>query len=126
MPWKMPDRPSRAISQPFNDGYVDICTVTDAAKPGYQPQEAPTPRLRLNYEERRLGVHRYYNARQNQLEIERVLRVPRVLTDPVTSQDLAITEDGRKYRIDMVQLVPDVYPPCNDLSLVAYRQEAKT
>lgn len=116
-----PRRPAHEVTQAFNDGFVIICTVRDAAAPGYQPVEALTPRLQLRYEEQRLGVQRYYEAKQNQVEISRVLRVPRA--GVVTNQDAAITEDGRHYRIEMVQTVPDVLPPSLDITLSDYRQE---
>ena len=43
----------------------------------------------------------------------------------VTSQDVAITEDGRQYRIDLVQSVDEVYPPSVDLTLSKVEQEFK-
>ena len=42
---------------------------------------------------------------------------------PITNQDAAITEDGRKYRIDLVQVLTDVWPRSLDLTLVAYEQQ---
>ena len=116
-----PRRPAHEVTQAFNDGFVIICTVRDAAAPGFQPVEELTPRLQLRYEEQRLGVQRYYEAKQNQVEISRVLRVPRA--GVVTNQDAAITEDGRRYRIEMVQTVPDVLPLSLDITLSDYRQE---
>ena len=41
----------------------------------------------------------------------------------VSNQDVAIMEDGQRYRIDSVQHVPDVYPPCMDLTLAKVEQE---
>lgn len=52
----------------------------------------------------RLGIQRYYSGRQNQVQIERVIRVPRY--PGVTNQDVATTEDGTTYRIDLVQSPP--------------------
>ena len=57
--WKAPFRPrEERITQDFNDGLVTICTVTDAARPGYQPRPEPAPKLTLRYQERRLGIQR--------------------------------------------------------------------
>ena len=53
----------------------------------------------------------------------RVLRVEHTATE-ITPQNKAITEDGHEYRIELIQFVPDVYPPSDDLTLVAYRQGA--
>lgn len=122
-PWRAPTRPTeRDVTQPFDDGIVTIYAVTDAAQPGYQPKpELVQPaKAVLRYQEQRLGIQRYYDALQNQIQVERVIRVPRY--GCVTNQDAAVTEDGRTYRIDLVQSVENVWPPCVDLTLVKYEQ----
>lgn len=109
------------ISQSYGDGVAYIYTETDGAQPGYLPQPVLTQKLRVDYQERKLGVQRYYQAKQNQIHVERVIRVPRSSVE-ITSQDVAITEDGRRYRIDLIQAVKDVWPPSLDLTLTAYKQ----
>ncbi|MFR1239572.1 hypothetical protein [Alistipes sp.] len=123
MPWKPPYRPRNdgAVTQSYNDGVVTVYCETDAAKSGFKPQPSLKPKLTLRYEERRLGLQRYYEGRQNQAQLERVLRVPRA--GSVSSQDVAITEDGKQYRIDLVQAVTDVYPPSMDLTLARIEQK---
>lgn len=124
MAWRAPYRPSGEISQSYNDGMVTIYAVEDSAAVGYQPKiklVVPAKAV-LRYDEQRVGVTRYYNARQNQIQVERVLRVPRA--GGVTNQDVAMTEDGRYYRIDQVQSVPDVWPASLDLTLAKFEQEA--
>ena len=121
MTWKAPYRPSNEVTQSYNDGVVTVYSVTDSARPGYQPVEQLTEKIKLRYEEQRLGIQRYYNAMQNQIQVERVIRVPRA--EQITSQDVAETEDGRRYRIDLVQTVDGVWPPSQDLTLVTYQQE---
>ena len=121
MPWTAPYRPANEVTQAYNDGVVRIYTVTDAARPGYMPQPQATLKTTLRYEEQRLGIQRYYSGRQNQVEIERVLRVPRY--GGITNQDVAVTEDGRQFRIDMVQNVTDVYPASLDITLAKIEQE---
>lgn len=117
MPWTAPYRPrsDSGVTQSFSDGIVTIYSVRDEAVPGYKPAPELTKKITLRYEEQRLGIQRYYAGRQNQLEIERVLRVPRA--GSVSSQDIAETEDGRRYRINLVQTVPDSYPESVDLTL---------
>lgn len=117
MPWKTPYRPRRdgQVTQNFEDGLVTIYAVTDGAAPGYKPKPSLAKRMTLRYEERRLGIQRYYEGQQNQVQIERVIRVPRV--PAVNSQDVAVTEDGRQYRVDLVQIVTDVFPASMDLTL---------
>ena len=118
---KAPYRPSNEVTQGYNSGVVTVYAVTDSARPGYQPVEQLTEKIKLRYEEQRLGIQRYYNAMQNQIQVERVIRVPRA--GQITSQDVAETEDGRRYRIDLVQTVDGVWPPSQDLTLVKYQQE---
>ena len=118
--WKAPNRPSNEITQSYNDGVVTIYSVADVAQPGYQPQIELTEKIKLRYEERSMGLQRYYQAMQNQVQIERVLRVQR--TNKITSQDVAITEDNTKYKIYMVQAVSDVYPPSVDITLSKFKQ----
>ena len=119
--WKAPTRPKdNGITQPYTSGLVTIYTVTDSARPGYQPVQTLTQKIQIRYEEQRLGIQRYYEAQQNQIEVERVIRVPRAVS--ITNQDVAITEDGRQYRIDLVQNA-DVYPPSLDLTLAKIEQE---
>lgn len=119
--WKTPYRPKSEITQSYNDGMVEICAVSDGARPGYQPVEQLRFKARLRYEERTLGIQRAYLAKQAQTEVERVLRTPRV--KGVGPRDVAVTEDGRQYRVDLVQSVNGVYPPSVDLTLARLEQE---
>lgn len=121
MSWKTPHRPKGEVTQAYNDGVVTVYAVTDAGPPGGLPVEKPVKKVVLRYEERRLGLQRYYEGKQNQVEVERVLRTPR--RKGVSSQDLAVTEDGQQYRIDLVQSATDVYPPSMDLTLTRIVQK---
>ena len=111
---KKPFRPNNEISQTYNSGRVEIYRAEDSARPGYQPVIKATLKYTIRYDERVLGINRLYLSRQNQAEIQRVIRVARL---NITSQDIAITEDGVCYRIDTVQSVEGVYPPSLDLAL---------
>lgn len=117
-----PYRPKtdNGVTQPFTSGIVTIYGEQNVAEPGYLPQVQLTEKVTLRYEERSLGLQRYFNAQQNQIQIERVIRCPR--RPGITNQDVAETEDGARYRINMVQGVMDVYPPCMDLTLARYEQ----
>lgn len=118
--WKAPHRPSGEVTQSFNDGIVRIFSVSDGAAPGWQPKPVAELKLTLRYQERALGIQRYYAGMQNQIELRRVIRVPR--TGSVSSQDLAVTEDDQQYRVDLVQSVTEVWPACVDLTLAAVKQ----
>lgn len=118
--WKAPHRPKNEISQSFNSGIVTVYSVEDSAEPGYKPVKKLAEKVKLRYEERRLGVQRFYSGMQNQIQIERVIRVPKF---DITNQDIAITEDGKEYKIDLVQKVPDVFPGCLDITLSKIEQK---
>ena len=124
MAWKAPFRPrtDNGITQNFNEGEITIYRTKDRAQPGYYPQIELSKKVKLRYEKRSLGIQRYYAAAQNLIEVKRVVRVPK--HPDVTNQDVAQTEDGTYYRIDLVQDVVDVYPPCMDLTLAKYTQGA--
>lgn len=107
-------RPDGEISQTYNDGIVKIYSVTDSAPVGHQPVEKLEIKYVLRFAERVLGITRLYLSRQHHAEIQRVIRVQRV---NITPQDVAITHDGKVYRIDTVQSVEGVYPKSLDLSL---------
>ena len=121
MPRKMPTRPTKEISQNFNSGSIRIFSVKDVASAGRQPKLELTQKLRLRYEEQRLGINRLYLSRQNLAEIVRVVRVPRTNV-PISNQDVALAE-GRYYRVDAVQVVENSYPPALDISLRAVEED---
>ena len=118
--WQAPYRPNGQITQAYADGVLTVYAVENAAKPGYKPVERLSKKITLRYAEMRVGLQRYYTGMQNQIQIDRVVRTPRA--GAVTSQDVGITEDGRQYRIDLVQTVDNVYPPSIDITLARIDQ----
>ena len=120
--WKAPNRPANEITQPFNDGIVTIYIVQNSAAPGYEPKPVLTKLYSLRYSRQRLGINRIYLSRQDQAEIEDVIRVPYPGKIPVRT--VAELEDGSRYEINTVQTVQDVWPKCLDLSLSALKQQA--
>ncbi|MBQ3199086.1 MAG: hypothetical protein IJB67_01780 [Firmicutes bacterium] len=120
---KAPYRPKadkNTVTQVYSDGIVRIYNAKDEAPPGRKPMAALEFVATLCYAEKKLGIQRYYSARQNQIEVERVLRVPRI--EGLHSQQVAITEDGSQYRIDLVQLAEGVMPPSWELTLAKVEQ----
>lgn len=124
---KAPFRPDNEISQTFNSGVCSVWRQVDAAKPGYKPQPTLEQKATLRYEEQRLGLNRYYAGRQVNVDVERVIRVPAPPTPLTPSpQDMVRTDNGKLYRVDLVQTVPGVWPKCLDLTLVRFEQEGVT
>ncbi len=119
-----PFRPRNEISQSYNSGVMTVYRVRDGAKPGFAPAPVLHKIASLRYEELRLGITRYYAAMQNQVRIKRVVRVPK--GPDISTQDVAVTEDGQQYRIDLVQLADGVWPPSLDLTLAKVEQVYRT
>lgn len=123
-PRRTPFRPGNEISQAFNDGLVTVYRLTDGAEPGYMPRPRLVKVAVLRYAEQRLGLTRYYAAMQNNVQVERVVRVP--LGAPIAAQDIAVTEDGQEYGIDLIQTVEGVFPPSLDVTLAKVSQRRVT
>lgn len=101
-------------AQTFNDGVVKIYTVTNSAAPGKKPVINLTLKETLRYHERTVGITRYFAAKQANVKIDYVLRVPRQRN--VSAQDGAIPNDGQLYNIELVQY-PEDNPHVMDLTL---------
>ena len=104
---------SRSI-QSYPDGLVRLYTVENAAAPGDKPREQLALRHSLRYEERTVGVTRHYAAMQANDRVDLVLRCQRV---PTSALDVAIPNDGKQYRITLIQHPAGVEPSSMDLTL---------
>lgn len=106
---------TQILFQTYNDGICRIAALENIATPGNQPREGLRVRAdRVPYERRRVGVQRFYSARQENTEIEMVIRIPGAF--PVSTQDICII-DNRQYGIYQAQDALDIIPPAKDLSL---------
>lgn len=114
--WKAPNRPRHEITQSYNDGDVEIYKLKDAAAAGHKPVKSLGDRIgKFRYAEMHVVINRYYAAQQNQIRIDRVIRIP--CGAEITNQDVLQTEVGAWYRINKVETVLDVYPKSYDLAL---------
>lgn len=103
-------------TQTFNDGIVNIYSIGNIAEAGNKPKEGLTIKVSsLHYEERVVGMSRFWSAMQTSAKIDLILRTPQLRE--VSSQDVAIPIDGKQYKIVQIQYPPDVEPPSMDLSL---------
>ena len=114
-PYRTPNRERNVITQTYNDGIVRIYNAEDAADPGHMPEEKLTLKAQLLYAEQRVGISRFYTAQQYHDDVERLVRVQRA--GVIANRDIAVTEDGQRYNIAMVQTVEDSFPPSLDLTL---------
>lgn len=105
-----------STTQTFNDGVLNIYRIDNTAAPGEMPNETPTIKYQgIRYDNRTVGMSRFWQAKQEDVRIERLVRCPR-LSD-VHALDIIQTETGDQYNIEQIQYPRDVYPPSMDLSL---------
>lgn len=103
-------------TQQYNDGVANIFNVDNIAEPGRKPKEGIRYKVGpLRYEERTVGMSRFWTAMQNQVKINMILRMPRI--KGVSTEDVVIPVDDMQYIIKQIQYPPDVTPPSMDLSL---------
>lgn len=100
--------------QSYSDGLVRLYSVVNDAAPGDAPKERLVHRHSLRCEKRTVGVTRHYAALQANDRIDMVLRCQRV---PLSTLDIAVPNDGKQYRITLIQHPRDVEPPSMDLTL---------
>lgn len=101
--------------QQFNDGVVKIYSVSNIAEPGEMPVDKLTLVYSLRYEERTVGITRYNQMKQSNIRVDRLLRCP--LRPNVTTEYVAIPNDGKQYDIRLIQYPRDIEPPVMDLTL---------
>jgi hypothetical protein len=107
----------KTLSQPFNDGVLTVYTVGNIAAPGNMPKDGLAPKFssKIPYEERTVGVTRFYAAKQEQSTVNQVLRIPRI--NGMSQADKVVPIDGEQYDIVQIQFINDIEPPSMDLSL---------
>lgn len=103
---------SRVTFETFNDGYCSICNIDEDGNAGVE-------KAGIRFQERTVGIKRYYEAMTNKVQIDRLIRIP--YQPWMTTEYLAVI-DGQVYGLMQVQTIPDTMPKTNDLSLHLTRQ----
>ena len=110
----------KPTTQTFNDGVMTIYRIDNTAAPGDMPNETPTVKHQsIRYDNRTVGMSRFWQARQEDVRIDRLIRCQRL--PDVHSLDIVELENGDQFNIEQVQYLKDVYPPSMDLSLSAVK-----
>lgn len=91
----------------FNDGICDIYTDDENGK-------RVDKYKKLGFSNRVLGFKRYFEAAANQININRVIRIPKLKN--IDNYDY-VEIDEVKYSVKMVQEIYDTNPPSVDLTL---------
>lgn len=99
----------------FNDGVARICEVRDSASDGDKPKQELHRKLTLRYEERTVGIKRFWTAQEHDAIITRLLRCPKETS--VSTQDVLADHDGKQYKIIQIQYPEGMPIPVMDLSL---------
>lgn len=85
----------------FDDGLVTICLTTNMSSAGSLPVLKLSKKFQQYFCYDTLGVQRYYTALQANQRIELVINVPD--WPDISVLDIAIMEDNRQYKVQMVQ-----------------------
>jgi len=103
------------VKSSFNDGIVITYKVGNTALPGDMPKEGLILQQTLRYKERTVGLNRFYAALQNSIKVDLVIRCQQIRS--VSTQDVAILQNGQQYEIKQIQYPEDVDPHVMDLTL---------
>ena len=106
---------NKQITQTYNDGMCRICEVTNIADPGEMPKDGLKEKIKLRFEERTVGMSRFWSAMQDHARIDMLIRTQRIRG--VNNFDIVVLQDGEQYQIRQIQYPRDVEPPSMDLSL---------
>lgn len=106
---------SKTQFQTFNDGICCIYTQGNIAQKGNMPVKGLKKKApRVPFEKRKVGIRRFYDAKQENAEIELLLRIPAGFA--VSTQDICMIGD-LQYGIYQVQDIQDTMPQSKDISL---------
>ena len=103
-------------TQVLNDGIVTIYRSENIADVGDMPKWNLVKTGALRYHRRTIGVQRLYLAKQANAQVDLLLRCQ--YRPEVKAGNVAVpTQDGEKYKITVIQIPEDIYPPVMDLTL---------
>lgn len=101
--------------EPFADGIVQICTVTNIAEEGDRPKDGLHPMYTLPFDYKTVGCDRYWKAAQADVKISIAISVP--FRPKISTQSIAIMGDDTQYYIRQAQRITDTRPQTLKLSL---------
>lgn len=98
----------------FGDGVAEICGIVNIAEEGDRPKEKLIVKERLRFENRTVGLQRFFDAAQEKITVSRVISLP--LIPAVSTQDVVVIS-GNQYEIKMKQEKFDTRPASMLLTL---------
>lgn len=97
---------------------IEFLTFTDGIVALYQTDDndeiMPDTKAEYCFGNRTVGVKRYFAARQNDIELEKVIHIHQ---DLGIHTSLAAVIGGTRYKIEQVQQLSNTNPKCTVLSL---------
>ena len=90
-------------------GVVQFCSLTNAAPAGYMPAERLKVETESYFEERTVGINRFYAALGASEQVDALIRVPRMAHPCIGQHAVIMQSDGRdgQYRVTNVQQLTD-------------------
>lgn len=98
----------------FGDGVAEIYAIHNVAEEGDRPQKKLTLKESLRFENKTVGLQRFFDAAQEKITISRVISTPLIFS--VSTQDVVII-NGNQYDIKMKQEKFDTRPASMLLTL---------
>lgn len=87
----------------FDDGILTVYDLSNGAHPGDMPKEHLEEKEAFYYSYDRLGITRYYTAKQANQDISAVVNIPGWGTARATDIVILQEEPEAQYRISMIQ-----------------------
>lgn len=100
------------VFEVFNDGVCSFRLMDDDGNAG-------EVKAVIRFQERTVGIKRYYEAMTNKVQIDRLVRIP---WQPWMSTEYLAVIQGEVFEIQQVQNIPGTHPKTNDVSLHLTRQ----
>lgn len=115
----------------FDDGVLTVLRARTTSDAGRMPASSYAVLAKSCYKERTVGATRFYNAQQANMQVDKLLRIPRIYGimtgDMVSLQPYACEAPGTLFQVRQVQQVvdEDTNLPATDLSLQQMTASAK-
>lgn len=113
---------AKQIDEHFDDGVLKVYETKDISGAGeYENLQTTLKHAGIRYQIRTVGYNRFVQNKQIDVSIAKLVRVQRIPLDRSVFSVVEM-EDGTQYKIEQIQEIVDVYPPCMDLSLSVVKQ----
>lgn len=103
-----------------DDGTLFVCNLVNEAENGEMPKEVLSIQNKFWFENRAIGINRFYAAQGVNQRIDKVVRIPWVTT--VEIGQYAVLGNGDQYRITMVSEGEENFQRTKMIDSKYYRQ----